>query len=72
VVDDEIKRSKSAAQRAAEAYGDAEGGRQKLIAEALSTHRKKQSVLSDLDDETRRKLAATAEKLLPKSDEDEG
>ena len=51
--------------RATVTYAGSDGDRQALIAEAVSLHRSKQDVLSELDDESRKKLSAMAEKIMP-------
>lgn len=53
------------AKRATVAYAGSDGGRQALIAKAVSLHRSKQDVLAGLDDASRRKLSAMAEQMMP-------
>ena len=43
--------------------------REALIAEAVSLHRAQQDALSELDDESRKKLKKLAEKMMPKPPE---
>ena len=43
--------------------------RETLIAEAVSLHRAQQDALSELDDESRKKLKKLAEKMMPKPPE---
>lgn len=56
---------RATAKRATVAYAGSDGGRQALIAKAVSLHRSKQDVLADLDDESRRKLSKMAETMMP-------
>ncbi len=44
---------------------EADGGRQQLIEDAVSVHRAQQEVLSELDEESREKLTAMAETVMP-------
>lgn len=44
--------------------------RKALIAEAVSLHRKRQDVLSELDDASREKLTKMAQRMLPAPDPD--
>lgn len=57
------KREKT--KRALAAYEDRDSGRKDLIANAVSLHRSRQEVLSELDEESRRKLSEMAQTMMP-------
>ncbi len=64
---DEARRRHIVARRVIAAYrGDTP--RQQLIAEAMTVHRAKQSVLGELDENQRRRLAAAARAILSPPD----